>query len=121
MCYYKGRGTPRNYIEASKCFRKGLEINKDTNCQFMLALMYIKGEGVQKDHNQGMMMIRNAAKDGNEDARGYLRLVSQIDRPISEQETQETSFEDLNTPDIIAGMKGAENGRGVLSFLRKRL
>ena len=122
-CYYKGKGTPRNYIEASKCFRKGMEATMDNDCQYMLGMMYIKGEGVQKNHKVGMMMVRNAAKGGNEDARKYLKRISPIDRQIIfiDDDSTDQVTDDLNTPDLIGGMKGAERGKGLLAFLKRRL
>ena len=120
-CYYKGKGTPRNFIEASKCFRKGMEIGRDTDCEFMLALMYIKGEGVQKNHRRGMVMVRNAANEGNEEAKKYLRRIAPADKVIIEIEDPDVQTEDYNTPDIIGGFKGAESSKGFFAFLRRRL
>ena len=119
-CYYKGKGTPRNFIEASKCFRRGMEISKDTDCQYMLAMMYIKGEGVQKNHSHGMAMVRNAAQDGNKDARKYLKMIS-FDLGQDDIDDPEINIDNLNTPDYIAGVKGAENGGWFSTFLRKKL
>ena len=86
----------------------------------MLGLMYIKGEGVQKNHNFGMMMVRNAAREGNEEAKKYLRKVSLTDRTMVEFDEIDTTADDPDTPDIIGGVKGAENGKGLFSFLRRR-
>jgi TPR repeat protein len=121
-CYYKGKGTPRNYIEASKCFRKGLEANMDSDCQYMLGMMYIKGEGVQKNHKAGMMMVRNAANDGNEEAMRYLKRITSVEKPsdVSDDGGDDQILEDLNTPDLIGGVKGAEH-KGLFGFLRRRM
>ena len=121
ICYYKGKGTPRNFIEASKSFRKGMDISDNTDCQYMLGLMYIKGEGVQKNYSTGIMMIRDAAKNGNKDAIKYLKIVASTERFPGMSEMSEMNTEEPNTPDLIGGRKGAEQTWGILSFFKRRM
>lgn len=124
MCYYKGKGTPQNYIEASKCFRKGADPHRDPDCEFMLAMMYIKGEGVQRNRNYAIALLSHAAITGNEQAKRYLDMIApngalpQNLPPLQEDEPSEVF---LNTPDIIAGIKGAErNDKSKFSFRKKK-
>ena len=97
----------------------------DNDCEYMLGMMYIKGEGVQKNHRMGMTMIRNAAKAGNEDAMRYLKRITPNDKPVIAADDDTTDddqvLDNLNTPDLIGGMKGAEHSKGLLAFFRRRL
>ena len=97
-----------------------MEISKDSDCQYMLGLLYIKGEGVQKNHSLGMMMVRNAAKDGNADAQNYLKRITSIERPLGQADPDDMPFEDLNTPDLIGGVKGVEPSRSIFSIFKKK-
>ena len=96
----------------------------DIDCQYMLGMMYIKGEGVQKNHKVGMMMVRNAARDGSEDAMKYLKRITPGDNPVAlidDGTDDDQVLDNLNTPDLIGGMKGAEHSKGLLAFFRRRL
>lgn len=120
MCYYNGKGVPQNLIEASKCFRKGLENGKDPDCEYMLGMMYVKGEGVQKNHNQGVLMLSHAAVSGNDNARAFLDRIAPAGRRSSKVDMP-TIKKEPNTPDFIGGIKGASDDKGLFGFLRKKL
>ena len=70
----------------------------------------------------GMMMVRNAANDGNEEAMRYLKRITSVDKPLNESDDSgdDQILEDLNTPDLIGGVKGAEH-KGLFGFLRRRM
>ena len=120
MCYYTGKGTPRNYIEASKCFRKGVDPHRDPECEFMLAMMYTKGEGVQKNRNYANALLFHAAESGNEDAKRYFAKSMGDSHSQQFSQTSEPEIEILNTPDVIAGLKGANSGRKLFFQFRKK-
>jgi hypothetical protein len=57
--HYKGEGVARDRAEAVTCFRRAAE-SGHAGTQYNLALLYLGGEGVQKD--------------GGEAAHGFVRL-----------------------------------------------
>ena len=65
-------------------------------------------------------MIRDAASDGSEEAKSYLKRLTPGPNVIDIEDPSELMLEDTNTPDIIGGMKGADNDKGLFTFLRRR-
>lgn len=119
-CYYYGKGIPRNFIDATKCFKEGLEKACDTDCQYMLGIMYIRGEGVSKDHSYGITLINESAKNGNEYARRYLDKIATTDKADGFHDTHDY-FVDIDTPDLIGGIKGVSKRGKIFGFLYKKI
>jgi len=69
-----------------------------------------------------MRMVRDAAHEGNEEARKYLKRISLNDRQIItiDDDSSDQISDDLNTPDLIGGMRSAEHNKGLIAFLRRK-
>ncbi len=71
MAYLRGRGVPRNNMEAAKWFRKAA-IQNYANAESELGLLYAKGMGVPQDLAEAMRWFRKAAEEGNATGQYYL-------------------------------------------------
>ena len=72
-CYYYGScsdWTP-DYAQALDWFRRTGE-REDPYSLYMLGLMWMKGQGVEKDEEQGLNLIRAAAERGSRTAKKHL-------------------------------------------------
>lgn len=118
-CHYYGKGTSRNLTDAMKCFREGLEKACDTGCQYMLGIMYIKGECVPKDYARGIAFINESAKNGNEYAQRYLNKIATTDEVDGFHDVH-NCFVDIDTPDLIGGIKGIRKRGKIFGFLYKK-
>ena len=104
MMYYNGTGTPQNMIQASKVFRKGIDM-EEYGCYFMLGKMYYLGQGVQKDTIYGKRYMEIAEENGFEEATAYL---DSIDRSRKEKRkwsgggSHLIEVEVLKTPDLLS-------------------
>ena len=64
---FNGKGVKKNQQEAAKYFKKGVDVN-DPICMFNLGLLYMSGEGVEKDNVKGKIYLEMASKNGIKDA-----------------------------------------------------
>ena len=58
-----------------KRFRKQAELDNPTGC-FNLAILYIKGVGVEQNIEQALSWMRKAAENGDEDAPTHVEKVT---------------------------------------------
>jgi SEL1 protein len=64
MMYLRGEGCEVDYAEARKYFELGIEL--DNGMSFTgLALMYLHGLGLQKDHTRAMQLLNDASSVGH--------------------------------------------------------
>ena len=73
--YEQGHGTEKNYAKAENYYKKALEYdNSQTNsARYRLGVMYYEGrDGVKKDKKKGEALLKEASKNGNENAKKYL-------------------------------------------------
>ena len=64
---HDGKGTPKNYEEAVKWFRKAVEQGY-AKAEFNLGVMYRRGLGVEQDDAEAVRLYREAAEKGHLDA-----------------------------------------------------
>ena len=69
--YNEGIGTPQNYPEAVRWYRKAAEQGY-APAQFNLGNAYYNGERVRQDKSEGISWIRKAARQGDSYAQSAL-------------------------------------------------
>ena len=63
--------------KAAYWFRKQAELDNPTGC-FNLAILYIKGAGVEQNIEQALYWMKKAAENGDEDARSHVEKYTRI-------------------------------------------
>ena len=71
MCFYNGKGVPKDYGQAVMWCRKAAE-QGHANAQYNLGFFYYNGKGVSIDYEQGVKWYRKAAEQGHTDAQYLL-------------------------------------------------
>ncbi len=113
-CYHYGKGVPLNQHKAAQYFEKGCR-EGDRECIFMLGQMYEKGQGVREDKDLGRQMIEEASRLGSVAARSYL-----MGKLPNRKQTSIIVNDVLDTPDVVAGFKGAEEMPSLFGRLKKK-
>jgi TPR repeat protein len=72
---YFGQGIPVNMIEAARLYRVAAEAGH-THAQYMIGTMYLRGDGVDKDRDEGMRWLELASRQGYEHATELLNRIS---------------------------------------------
>lgn len=57
-CYFRGWGTPRDYVKARECFEQATLYDQEVN--YMLGVIYAQGLGVAEDIGKGVKLLKNA-------------------------------------------------------------
>ena len=65
--YYRGFRVPQDYYKAVSLIRDAAAVNFD-EAQYMLALMYINGQGIAQNYGNAIKYLRAAVSQGNVDA-----------------------------------------------------
>ena len=74
VMYDKGRGVPRDYVDAMQWYRKAA-VRGVAEAQYNLALMYDKGQGIKQDYMAAARWYREAADQGLAEAQNNLGLM----------------------------------------------
>ena len=114
MCYRLGKGVSQSHHKALHYFELGSK-SADRECIFMIGVMYDKGQGVKQDRETGREMIVQASQMGSIAARNYLK-----GKLPPKKQTNIIVMDTLDTPDVVAGFKGADDGSVILGFLRRK-
>ena len=77
--YADGDGVPRDYLEASKWFRRAAELGS-ARAQFNLGSLYYSGQGVAQNFTEAIKWYRLAAENGSADAQFKLGAIYVEDR-----------------------------------------
>ena len=83
VMYDNGRGTPRDYNEAVKWYKKAAETGIP-EAQYNLGNMYSIGQGVTKDNEEAVKWYTKAAEQGYSDAQLNLGAMYQYGKGISQ-------------------------------------
>lgn len=71
--YEMGHGTEIDYKKAEEYYIKAIETNNDDGARFQLGVMYYEGNDViKKNRKRGETLLKEAANNGNADAKAYL-------------------------------------------------
>ncbi len=73
VCYYHGRGVPKNYPEAANWF---FNASKEgcAKSQFNFGVMYAEGHGVRRDTSEAALWYRKSAEQGHAEAQHNLGI-----------------------------------------------
>jgi len=71
-----GDELPKNVALAANAYQQGADL-EDGRCEWYLALLYDRGEGVAKDHAKAIALIKKAAQDGDYHAQDWLKAYPQ--------------------------------------------
>ncbi len=68
ILHYEGRGTPKNYVLAAECLRRGLPSKSDVPVEFhpetvLGRIYYAGGYGLKPDHSEAFRFLKQADKD----------------------------------------------------------
>lgn len=75
--YYKGTGTDKDYAKALYWCEKAIlepDSPESAEAKYICGTIYISGEGVEKDQEKGLRLIREAAEQGYRPARFALKF-----------------------------------------------
>lgn len=90
--YEEGRGTPQDYAEAAKWYRKAAEQGNEA-AQWDLGALYAKGQGVTQDYIAAHMWFSLAAAQGDEMSREERDRVAKAMSPAQIAEAQRLARE----------------------------
>lgn len=62
--YYNGLGTPQNYTEAARWYRKAAD-QRHAKAQYNLGNMHYSGQGIPRDYTEAAKWYRKAADQGH--------------------------------------------------------
>lgn len=96
IIYTQGRGVPRDFVEATKWFRRAAE-QGDANAQFNLGFRFVVGIGVTQDQMEGVKWYRLAADQGHADAQFHLGLMYAVGFGVSQDYVQAHMWLNLAT------------------------
>lgn len=75
--YYKGVGTDKNYAKALYWCEKAAKASdspENAEAKYICGTLYATGEGVEKDKEKGLDLMREAARQGYRPAKFALRF-----------------------------------------------
>ena len=73
--YQAGLGTQKNLKEAFKIYQEAANEGNNANAQFNTGLMYLKGEGVEKDSSKTFEYWTKSSEQGYEVATNNLKIL----------------------------------------------
>ena len=116
MMHYNGVLVPVNFIQASKYFRSGAELDH-AGCCYMMGKMYYLGEGVEKNMAYGRRYLEVAIQGGSIEASEFLERVDieNKEKKWSGSKSTLIPIEVLYTPDLLERPKEANLTRAQLS------
>lgn len=83
---WHGEGAPVNHAEAVRWFRKAAE-QGHSGGQFWLGNAYRRGLGVEFDVDQARYWLRKSAAQGDDEAKGLLSFMDDVDREFARRAT----------------------------------
>ena len=118
MAYYNGDGVPRDALKASQWLKLAVMQNF-SEAKYSLGLLLIEGEGgIQKNTNEGLKLLREAATQDHQLAKEYLKKREGFDHssapnPLPRTPDPTTSNSSLTDQEVLERARKYYTGVGV--------
>lgn len=118
MAYYNGDGVPRDALKASQWLKLAV-IQNFSEAKYSLGLLLIEGEGgIQKNTNEGLKLLREAASEDHQLAKEYLKKRdgfehSNIQKPLARSPVAPPSNSSLTDQEVLDRARKYYTGVGV--------
>lgn len=99
--YYHGTGMPQDFATAAQCWRKAAA-DGDALAMYNLACLYMRGQGVDMNHAEGLTLLKKASELGNVRARDTLRDIAKVGQSHFKVADKDINFERRRLYIIIA-------------------
>lgn len=119
--YYKGQGTPQDYVEAARLYRLSAD-QGNSGAQHNLGYMYHEGQGVPQDHVEAAKWYKLSADQGNPRAQYNLGVMYSQGRGVPRNSVEAArwfrrSAEQCNPYGQLSLGRGYKDGNGVFKDL----